>query len=593
VRATLTFWHKLTDPVGDRRQIDWSTLFTRLEGYPGSFKEDDHPGWSAATFRDDKRSKSSVDQVFALMLDYDGTTAIDTAADDLGRWYGMIHTTKRHSDDVHRFRAMLPLARPVSWFEFDAIWRRISAKWPGKIDPAAKDASRFWYWPGCVNGAPYDVRHLKGQAMDPDEVLSWPEPRPQPQQAPTTTARQGYAGKALQNEVESVLGAGQGARNDTLNRAAFSLGQLVAGGSLQRADVEQELQAAAISIGLKPGEVGRTIASGIKRGMSDPRQAPIRSPPAALGSYDPAPMREPGDDSDEEEAQPEGEPWERFGAESMSQMLASVYLRSKTKEKISRISTCHPALDNQMRGFRRGRVTVLGAATNWGKSSWAIMIADEACLAGKKVLIITAEDPVDMFATRFAARRTGINAMRMLDNDVSNEELIRLGAAADSAPNHPALLSAISKPIEWVAAAVRAFGARGDYDLVVLDYLQAMTCLKKAQDRRNEVTYIARCFCDAVKDSDISGLLISQFKRLDSVRKPTMHDLKESGDIENMAEHIVLGWSENDVDESTRLPRQTHYVQLAKNKDGPKGKDPLFIAFDTSTASFKVSHERH
>src|SRR5262249_58390245 len=59
-----------------------------------------------------------------------------------------------------------------------------------------------------------------------------------------------YARAALREEVRSVRSAEPGGRNDSVNRAAFSLGQLVGAGELQRGLVEAELYSAAVSNGL-------------------------------------------------------------------------------------------------------------------------------------------------------------------------------------------------------------------------------------------------------------------------------------------------------------------------------------------------------
>lgn len=84
----------------------------------------------------------------------------------------------------------------------------------------------------------------------------------------------GYAAKALEAEVQRVMDATEGGRNHTLNRAAFSLGQLVAGGELDEATVVRELSAAAQLIGLDDRETGLTIASGLKSGGLTPRTVP-------------------------------------------------------------------------------------------------------------------------------------------------------------------------------------------------------------------------------------------------------------------------------------------------------------------------------
>lgn len=84
----------------------------------------------------------------------------------------------------------------------------------------------------------------------------------------------GYAQAALAREAENVETARPGTRNDTLNRAAFNLGQLITTGQLIEDDITAELTTAALKAELKPGEIQRTIASGIAAGQRHPRPAP-------------------------------------------------------------------------------------------------------------------------------------------------------------------------------------------------------------------------------------------------------------------------------------------------------------------------------
>ncbi len=63
----------------------------------------------------------------------------------------------------------------------------------------------------------------------------------------------------------------EGRRNDTLNRAAFELGQMVSAGVLDRVIVEEDLRSAAQGAGLGIEEAEATIRSGIEAGMKEPR----------------------------------------------------------------------------------------------------------------------------------------------------------------------------------------------------------------------------------------------------------------------------------------------------------------------------------
>lgn len=86
-----------------------------------------------------------------------------------------------------------------------------------------------------------------------------------------------WAAQAMNAEIGRVMAAGEGERNHTLNRAAFSLGQIVAGEGLDRAAAEAALMRAGRAIGLDEDEITKTIASGLTAGAAEPRTAPERA----------------------------------------------------------------------------------------------------------------------------------------------------------------------------------------------------------------------------------------------------------------------------------------------------------------------------
>jgi hypothetical protein len=99
-------------------------------------------------------------------------------------------------------------------------------------------------------------------------------------QPPTPGTRQAtaYALAALREETAKVTAARPGIRNDTLNRAAFSLGQLVAAGLLPATAVKNTLADAAKRSGLPGNEADGTIRSGMTSGARHPRPRRPRQP---------------------------------------------------------------------------------------------------------------------------------------------------------------------------------------------------------------------------------------------------------------------------------------------------------------------------
>ncbi|MEV4706681.1 bifunctional DNA primase/polymerase [Actinoplanes sp. NPDC049316] len=94
-----------------------------------------------------------------------------------------------------------------------------------------------------------------------------------------------YAAVALEAETDRVARAPVGTRNDTLNRAAFALGRLVAAGLLDAATATRDLTAAAAWAGLGRTETVRTIRSGLTAG----RRAGRGARPRAGRGTEPAP----------------------------------------------------------------------------------------------------------------------------------------------------------------------------------------------------------------------------------------------------------------------------------------------------------------
>ncbi|MGC5266687.1 bifunctional DNA primase/polymerase [Streptomyces cyaneofuscatus] len=90
---------------------------------------------------------------------------------------------------------------------------------------------------------------------------------------PDLAAGRGYVATAVREELEAVAACRSG-RNDQLNQSAFSLGQLVGAGLVDRDDVHQALTEAAQSAGIDPHEAKAqsTIRRALEAGSRVPRR---------------------------------------------------------------------------------------------------------------------------------------------------------------------------------------------------------------------------------------------------------------------------------------------------------------------------------
>ncbi len=97
---------------------------------------------------------------------------------------------------------------------------------------------------------------------------------PPPREAAARGDGTKYALKALATESEKVRKAVEGSRNATLNSAAFSVYQLVAGGELAEGVATSQLEQAARACGLDDDEIAKTLESAHRGGFGSPRGAP-------------------------------------------------------------------------------------------------------------------------------------------------------------------------------------------------------------------------------------------------------------------------------------------------------------------------------
>ena len=116
---------------------------------------------------------------------------------------------------------------------------------------------------------------------------------PEPLRQPLVAARSprnasAWARAAVDGELGRLREAGEGTRNDTLNRVAYRLGQIIGTGSLSEHDIAPLLIEQGIAIGLREREVETTVRSGLRAGEGEPR-GPAKTPevPSFAGS-DPA-----------------------------------------------------------------------------------------------------------------------------------------------------------------------------------------------------------------------------------------------------------------------------------------------------------------
>lgn len=219
-----------------------------------------------------------------LVVDIDGDRGAETLA----------QLQRRHGGLPPTWRSITGKGEHI-WFKFptvDAAGNPLELhNTSGKLGPGIDTRGEGGYVvaPGSEheNGKTYDWQDGCAPAEielaeAPDWLLAALTAKPlnyntaSPQRPAQPIASNRYALAALDNAIKAVQSAPEGTRNDALNKAAFGLGQLVAGGHLSESLVNATLEQAAAAVGLDPQEIPATVKSGMTAGAQHPREIPER-----------------------------------------------------------------------------------------------------------------------------------------------------------------------------------------------------------------------------------------------------------------------------------------------------------------------------
>lgn len=272
-----------------------------------------------------------------------------------------------------------------------------------------------------------------------------------------------------------------------------------------------------------------------------------------------------------------------------SKELLAVALKRACKERQKRGGTTgNKRLDEVTGGLRAGFTWVLAAETSWGKSSWCVSVADENLKSGARVLIVSTEDAPSVYGDRLLARRARLNAKRLRDGALNQEEVLRATEVVRDGEPIPVYLDAIGKPVEWIANQLPRIIKEYGVDIVIVDYLQEIRSKQRHQDRRLELSFIAGALRACIKRAGCAGVLCSQITKRDGQAQPNKYSVRDSQDVANGAEVVVLGYTpERDMDTKSagKIEAGTRVLLVDKNKDGSKGVVPL--VWDEESACFR------
>jgi replicative DNA helicase len=264
------------------------------------------------------------------------------------------------------------------------------------------------------------------------------------------------------------------------------------------------------------------------------------------------------------------------------------------------VTTGFTGLDQAIWGLQPKTLMTVGGRPGMGKTG---LLADVALSASAQapVGVFSLEMPFNRLQARLCANIADLNYRNIRAGVCTEEEQDKFLEAAQQLKkkeiyidDSPGLIGidsywlkqrklAIDKTIDFkIRNLVRDNGCK----VIIVDYLQLITHTNASiKDRRIIVGNITEQLRDYAKELNFACILLCQLRRFDQARMtgksknpvPTMDDLKESGEIENHSDVVLLlhrpdyFLTQRELNLTEDIVEENAELMICKNRDGPTG----------------------
>lgn len=246
--------------------------------------------------------------------------------------------------------------------------------------------------------------------------------------------------------------------------------------------------------------------------------------------------------------------------------------QNQTSGTVQGITPGYPILQRAIKGFIAKRMTVIAAATGFGKSTLALNFLFNVVTAGHRALFISNENDVDLNLDRLCGILSGVKI-----KDIESGEQWQV---ADTFQNHffnSGLFMTDNSPrtIEEIVGTINRHSIQHKVEVVFVDYIGEIS--PNGDARETEEARLARYaqkLVDCAKSLEVHVVVMAQLNRQGNTKgRPTRAELAGCFKIAQKAHSLLIFWQ----DEHKR-----DILTIDKNRQGVAGID-IQMAFDRTT----------
>jgi replicative DNA helicase len=248
--------------------------------------------------------------------------------------------------------------------------------------------------------------------------------------------------------------------------------------------------------------------------------------------------------------------------------------------------------DSKSGGLQKSDLIVIAADTSQGKTSLAITIALNAAIQGTaSIAMYSMEMKKEQIAARMMSIKSGVPANKILYSRLTYDQFDMIDRGIATLYGKKIYFDDRSTSnIDTITSSIRSLKYKFGIDGAILDYLQILNVNMKGSNKESQMGEVARRLKNLAKELDIWIIALSQLNRDNVNPNPSLARLRDSGQIAEAADVVMLIYRPEIYGKSYPNPFQNASVKGTAMIDVAKGRNiglmKFLVGFDSSTTKF-------
>lgn len=226
------------------------------------------------------------------------------------------------------------------------------------------------------------------------------------------------------------------------------------------------------------------------------------------------------------------------GLESVYGMINDNLLGNRP---LTGISTGFEKIDSKSGGLQKSDLIIIAGETSQGKTSFAVSIMRNAVSLGAKIAMYSMEMKKEQITARILSMESGVPANQIMYSRLTDSQIQAIDVGVGKMSGKGIYFDDRSTSnIDTIISSIRYMKLKFGIDGAIIDYLQILNVNMKGANKEQQMGDVARRLKNLAKELDIWIIALSQLNRDTMNPVPTLGRLRDSGQIAEAADVVIL-----------------------------------------------------